>query len=86
MQDFKEFSLEKLIAADPDWLLVTTMAGSPEQMKREVLANPALQRLTAVRQGRILLLNADEIDRPGPRLVKAIEQMAGAFYPERRVE
>ncbi len=84
VQDFKEFSLEKLVAADPDWLILTTMAGSPEQMKRDVLASPALQRLTAVKTGRLLLLNADEIDRPGPRLVNAIEAMQKAFYPEEK--
>jgi len=83
VQDFREFSLEKLVAADPDFLLVTTMRGTPDQMKRDVLASPALSRLTAVRQRRLLLLNADEIDRPGPRLVNAIETMARGFHPGR---
>ena len=83
VQDFKEFSTEKLLAADPDFLLVTTMQGDLQQTKREVLANPVLKRLTAAKRGRVLMLEADEIDRPGPRLVNAVETMARAFYPER---
>ena len=71
------------MAADPDFLLVTTMQGDPNQMKRDVLNSPVLKRLTAAKRGRVSLLAADEIDRPGPRLVSAIETMARAFYPSR---
>ncbi len=82
VQDFREFSVEKLLAADPDFLLVSAMAQDPNQMKREVLANPALKRLTAAKRGRILALDADLISRPGPRLIEAIEAMARTFYPD----
>jgi iron complex transport system substrate-binding protein len=80
---FKEFSNESLVAADPDYLLVSTMTGDPEYMKKQVLASSALKRLTAARQGRIVVLDSDEVMRPGPRIVDAIEQMARAFHPER---
>ena len=80
---FKEFSTEWLIAADPDFLLVATMGGDSGAMKRQVLSNPVLKRLTAAREGRILVLNDDEIMRPGPRLVNGIAAMARAFYPDR---
>ncbi len=80
---FAPFSTESLLAADPDFLLLSTMEGDPERMKREVLADPALRRLSAVRGTRVVLLDADPIMRPGPRIVEAVEVMARAFYPER---
>jgi iron complex transport system substrate-binding protein len=80
---FSPFGVESLLAADPDFLLLSTMAGDPDRMKREVLANPVYRRLSAARKGRMILLEADEIMRPGPRLVNAVEAMARAFYPTR---
>jgi len=80
---FRAFSTESLLAADPDFLLLSTMEGDPDRMKREVVASPALRRLSAVRGDGIVLLEADPIMRAGPRIVEAVEAMAEAFYPER---
>ena len=82
-EGFAPFSTESLMAADPDFLLLSTMDGDPERMKRELLANPALKRLSAAREGRIVVLEADPIMRPGPRIVEAVEALARAFYPDR---
>ena len=79
---FVPFSVESLTAADPDFLLLSTMEGDPERMKREVLASPALRGLSAVREGRLVVLEADPIMRPGPRIVEAVEEMGRGFYPE----
>lgn len=83
VKGFKEFSNEWLLAADPDFLLVATMGSDPGAMKRQVLSNPVLKCLTAAREGRLVVLNDDEIMRPGPRIVNGIEAMARAFYPDR---
>ena len=83
VKGFKEFSLESLVAADPDFLLVATMAGDPNVMKRQVLSHPVLKRLTAVRRGRLVVIEEDEIMRAGPRIVNAVAAMAKAFYPDR---
>ena len=80
---FVPYSMEMLLAADPDFLLLSTMEGNPEWMKREVLAKSAFRRLSAARNDRLVVLEADPIMRPGPRIVEAIEAMAKAFYPER---
>ncbi len=80
---FAMFSTESLVAADPDFLLLSTMAGDPERMKREVLRHTAMRRLSAVRGDGIVLLEADPIMRAGPRIVEAVEAMARAFYPGR---
>jgi iron complex transport system substrate-binding protein len=83
MKGFRAFSTESLVAADPEFLLLSTMQGDPQRMKREVVASPALRRLSAVQGDGIVLLEADPIMRPGPRIVEAVEAMASAFYPER---
>lgn len=83
---FHPFGTESLLAADPDYLVVSTMEGAPDRMKQQVLADPALRRLTAAREGRIVVLEANHIMRPGPRLVYAVEAMARAFYPDRFAE
>ncbi len=80
---FTPFSAELLMAADPTFLLLSTMEGNPDQMKREVLADPVLKRLSAARTNHLLVLEANHIMRPGPRIVDAVEAMAKAFYPER---
>ena len=83
VKGFREFSLESLVAADPDFLLVATMTGDPDMMKRQVLSHPVLKRLTAVRRGRLVVIEEDEIMRAGPRIVNAVAAMAKAFYPDR---
>jgi len=83
VRGFKAYSMESLVAKDPDFLLLSTMEGDPERMRREVLEHPALRQLTAVKEGRLLLLDADPLMRAGPRIVEAVEAMAHAFYPER---
>jgi len=80
---FTPFSTELLMAADPTFLLLSTMGGDPDQMKRDVLADPVLKRLTAARTNHLVVLKANHIMRPGPRIVDAVEAMAEAFYPDR---
>jgi iron complex transport system substrate-binding protein len=82
-EGFAPFSAERLMAADPTFLLLSTMDGDPEQMRRDVLADPVLKRLTAARTNHLLVLEANHIMRPGPRIVDAVEAMAEAFYPAR---
>ena len=38
--------------------------------------------ISAVRQGRIYVLDADLIYRPSPRIVDGLEEMARAIHPE----
>jgi len=81
IEGFRAFSTESLVAGNPDFLLLSTMDGDPNRMKRDVLADPVLGRLSAVRDGRLVVLDADPLMRAGPRILDAIEQMARAFYP-----
>jgi iron complex transport system substrate-binding protein len=83
VEGFRGYGTESLLARDPDFLLLSTMNGDPERMKREVLATSGLRHLSAVRNDHMIVLDADPIMRPGPRIVDAVEAMAAVFYPER---
>ncbi len=80
-EGFTPYSTESLLAADPEFLVLSTMGGDLERMRRELLANPALRRLSAAREGRIIVLDADPLMRPGPRIAEAVEALAAALYP-----
>ena len=82
VEGFRAFSTESLVAGNPDFLLLSTMDGDPDRMKRDVLADPVLSRLSAVRSNHLVILEADPLMRAGPRIVDAIEEMARAFYPQ----
>ena len=71
------------VAKDPDFLLLSTMDGDRERMKRDVLASSPLRQLSAVKSGHMVVLDSDPLMRAGPRIVDAVEQMARAFYPTR---
>ena len=83
IEGFRAYGTESLLAKDPDFLLLSTMDDDPERMKREILATSGLRHLSAVRGDHMIVLDADPIMRPGPRIVEAVEAMAAAFYPER---
>jgi len=80
---WRAFATESLLAADPDFIIASTMEGDPERMRKEITSNAVLKRLTAVKEGRVLLLEADPLMRAGPKIVEAVETVARAFYPER---
>ncbi len=73
------FSLETLVARDPQAIFITRKE-SLQELKdghRKLWSG-----LAAVRTSRIYLLNGDEISRPGPRSVRALEAIVRALYPE----
>jgi len=39
--------------------------------------------MSAVRQGRVRPIDADRANRPGPRVVDALEEIARLLYPDR---
>lgn len=81
-----DFSLERLIQRDPDFILVTTM-GDVEKCKarveKDVASNEAWNSLTAVKEGRIYYLPKDLfLYKPNARYAEAFEQLAKILYPE----
>lgn len=72
---FPQISAEAVEASDPDVLVM----GDDETLP----AGPPWSRIRAVRERRIVRLNADDLARPGPRIVDALDALVRAIAPYR---
>lgn len=81
---FPQISAETVIAANPEViLLVDGGARSGGQSAATVSARPGWGGIDAVRNRRIVALEPDIVNRPGPRIVDGFEAIARAIYGER---
>ena len=67
---------------DPQVILAPSMVGDRLGLVRAILARKSLQGVAAVRNHRVYALNADTIDRPGPRIVEGVEEVARLLHPD----
>lgn len=78
--DYPQFSRETVIARAPEVILFPTRHGGDsvnvEELRRVFATTPA------VRFNRLSGVNPDWMDRPGPRIIEGLEQMAQALHPE----
>lgn len=76
---------EDLYREDPDVIIVMPCGFDLERTRREMSAltsRPGWDRLRAVRNGRVHIADGNAyFNRPGPRLVEAIEMLAEAIQP-----
>lgn len=70
------YSVESLIEKDPDYILIPAWADG-EFQKAEPYKN-----LTAVKEGRVIVVDENIFNRQGPRVADAVEFLAEALHPE----
>ena len=75
-----QLTLEALVAKDPQVILLPDAAAG--QTPEVVKARPGWGNLTAVKEGRLIAVDADRCSRPGPRVVEGLEELARAIHPE----
>ena len=73
-----EISLEEIVEADPELILLGNPVATPE----EVAGRPGWGDITAVKENAIVAVDDTVITRPGPRLVDGLEQLVEAIHPE----
>ena len=78
---FPQLTAEAVIEADPEVVLLTD-AEFGESLET-VAARPGWSGVRAVINGRVVALDPDIVNRPGPRIVEGIEEMARLLYPDR---
>lgn len=83
----KNFSIEKILEEDPDFIFVQTtgndMEKVKERMKEDVESNPAWASLSAVKNDRYIILPKDlYMFKPNHRYAEAYEGLAKILYPE----
>ena len=77
------FSLEQVVSSDPEVIIIQTMiAGIPTISKEELDEHPVWGEMTAVRQGKVYIIDGDLVSRSGPRIVQGLEEMAKIIHPE----
>jgi iron complex transport system substrate-binding protein len=80
-----DFSMERVIERDPEYILVTTMGDEATvraKVKQDLESNPAWAQLQAVKNGKVLYLDKELfIYKPNARYAEAVEAMAKILYP-----
>ena len=72
-------SVESLLERQPHWIVLSygLYGESQEEARARLLAEPGVQSLTAVAEGRVVLLPADA-SVPGPSAISGLEDLVGA--------
>ena len=80
---YKQYDVEMLVARNPDVILLTSMGGGDAQAElRAFVSRPSMRSLSAVQRSRVYVVDADIVDRAGPRIVEAVEEIAARLHPE----
>ena len=81
-----ELSMEKLITADPEIIILLSMEksahpGAVDTVLAKYRADRRWRGMAAVKNERVVVLADDELTLPGPRLINGLEAMAHAMHP-----
>ena len=78
--DYPQFSRETVISRAPEVIIAPASHGagvvSQDDLRRDFATTPA------VKFNRIVRVNPDWVDRPGPRIIEGLEQMAQGLHPQ----
>ena len=72
---YKPVNPEFVVKADPDWIIRNSDAP-------EVPATDAYNSTTAVREGQVIVVPIEHLNRPAPRVVNAVTLLARTFHPD----
>ena len=80
----QDLSIERIMTADPDYVFVIPMGNDPDAVERNLqetlAANPAWSSLTAVQQGRFILLDKEKfLYKPNARWADSYAALADAL-------
>ena len=78
---YPRMSVEEIIRRNPEVIIISSMerGGKFESVRKGWLK---WSTISAVKEGRIHLIESDLLDRPSPRIVKGLETLARLIHPE----
>jgi len=77
-----QFSIEQIVSSDPEIIILPAKHGTVFTSPEVLQGHPIWQKVTAVKQDRIRIIDGDLVDRSGPRIVQGLEEMATIIHPE----
>lgn len=77
--DYPQFSQETVIARAPEIIVAPSSHGT--ELVNESELRRGFATTPAIRSNRIVWINPDMVDRPGPRIVEGLEQLARGLHP-----
>ena len=78
-----EISEEQVLERNPDYIVTISMYyGEGPTPEEEILSRTGWENVTAVKDGKILNLQNNELSRPGPRLADGAKAMYDFVYGE----
>jgi len=81
IKGWAQYSSEKVIAANPQ-VILDTYGYYVANVKQNIMKRAGWQSIDAVKNQRVVDLDSDLVDRPGPRIVDGMESIAKALYPD----
>lgn len=79
---YPRFGMEEIIKRSPEVIVISSM--NPRGDYQKILQEwSRWKTIPAVKNGRIHLIDSDLLDRPSPRIIDGLEEMARVLHPER---
>ena len=79
---YPRLGMEEILKRSPEVILVSSM--NPQGNYEKALQEwSRWKTIPAVKNGRIHLIDSDLVDRPSPRIIQGLEEMARFLHPER---
>ena len=80
---YVQFSIEEIVSSEPEVIIMGVRHGYlPETAVEELGQHPVWREMTAIKQNRVYTVDGDLVNRPGPRIVQGLEEMAKIIHPE----
>ncbi len=81
VQSWGEISQEQVLMRDPDYIVTISMYyGEGPTPVEEIVSREGWQDLKAVKNGAVINVDSNEISRPGPRLMDAVNTLYQIIY------
>ncbi len=79
---YPRFGMEEILKRSPEVIVISSM--NPKGDYQKILQEwNRWKTIPAVKNGRIHLIDSDLLDRPSPRIIDGLEELARVLHPER---
>jgi iron complex transport system substrate-binding protein len=77
-----QLSIEEIVNADPEIIILPAKHGTAFTSRETLVGHVVWQETTAVKEGKIFIIDDDLVSRSGPRIVQGLEELARIIHPE----